>query len=192
MRTIGVVEAVTFPGIDEILVRRRAPRGGMAVLERIQRTALTEHAMRAGERSGIDAHWLTAAGALMWDSGFVRMCFTGGHRVDGDFIRAWRVNQRGRWIAETDLPTDLGNIALTARTIRPLIRVMSDQWEEAGQAWNVCEAGTDGDEGPGAPLCPARIPLSIANSRIQGVKEPGYRHQAGYPVAGEICATPLP
>jgi hypothetical protein len=28
MRTIGVVEAVTFPGLDEILIRQRAPQGG--------------------------------------------------------------------------------------------------------------------------------------------------------------------
>lgn len=38
MRT-EVVEAVTFPGMSDVLIRRRAPRGGMTVLARISRQA---------------------------------------------------------------------------------------------------------------------------------------------------------
>lgn len=39
MRFPEVIEAVTFPNLDEVLVRRRAHRGGMTVLERLPRRA---------------------------------------------------------------------------------------------------------------------------------------------------------
>lgn len=39
MRTTEVIEAVTFPSLSEVLVRRRAPLGGMSVLARIPRRA---------------------------------------------------------------------------------------------------------------------------------------------------------